>query len=1008
MSAAQTVRPAVVFSLGFVYNWKIGGYDFMEYMSRPEAFCADRHIGDEEYDPKNTFKGSGDFLTYMSNEEKSDGLFDSTHDLLDEEDKNVYRAYELQSRTEGCPKYYGVMSFDNDFLIEHGLLSPDSKHLNAKRLKELGREGINALIHSNPKFEDSNVYWSAAIHTNTDNVHIHYSICEYHRLEDRRQTTAGQDLIPIASFNKLKSVVANRIIGDEHLKRIKAARDEIRTQLAAKGTREQLAELLNILPDNVLRSSKEQAGYNSRYVKRYQSAIQNVVKNIISSDPELQALANEFDVAVRNGQEIYRRIYGEGSQELYINFIKNRYADLQERLGNEVLHGVRDLYNARREHLSDNDASHRSNIDSPALRSDYEQEQPPMPAASHLSDDPIGSPWDWAYQEQGYPDATETYDPSDSDLDFLASLEVENSFSTSPTDARAYSPERPLQEHAARVHQSEKSAAGGFRLEWSDDYRAAQDIIYDKDSDTADYKQAERLLLSEGNNVLALDALAKLYATDKLEAKNTDLSQDHYRRAFEGWKAIEPTVNEKMHSYVWYRIGKCYCYGLGTEINEKQAAAYFEKAALAGNKYAAFSLANIYYYGKGVEQSYEDAFKWYSAAARKGQPFATYAVAQMYERGEYVPKNIIEASNHYRSALTGLVALEKKQPDDNIRYKIGKMYLDGKGTESQPARAVEYFKLAAKDENSRAQYELGKAYITGHGIDKDADKGLVWLEKAIKQGNTTAQLFLGQQYIKGEHIAKNTRKGIELLTEYHKNSQSDIAAYIISKAYLDESVLDKEQHYKWLTIAADEGNSNAQYKLGKAYMLGQDLPENAVEGLRLLTAAIDNDNDYARLFLGQQYLKGEHIAKNIPKGIELLTDCYARHDADILAYSIGKAYLDPTVNDWEHGCEWLTKAAEKGNQHARLRLGYEYYRREQYEDAAKWYAAAGRQFSSPLPQSKNTVLRSTPYRHRAASIDYTLRAMINEMNKNTARLLREFEYEQAQDEYRMRMNGLGY
>lgn len=901
MSAAQTVRPAVVFSLGFVYDWKIGGYDFMEYMSRPEAFCADNHIGDEEYDPKNSFKGS-DFLTYMSNEEKSDGLFDSTHDLLDEEDKNVYRAYELQSRTEeGCPKYYGVMSFDNDFLIEHGLLSPDSKHLSAKRLKELGREGINALIHSNPKFDDSNVYWNAAIHTNTDNVHIHYSICEYHRLEDRRQTTAGQDLIPIASFNKLKSVVANRIIGDEHLQRIQAARDEIRTQFAAKGTREQLAELLNILPDNVLRSSKEQAGYNSRYVKRYQSAIQNVVKNIISSDPELQALANEFDTAVRNGQEIYRRIYGEGSQELYINFIKNRYADLQERLGNEVLHGVRDLYNARCEHLSDNDASHRSNIDSPALRSDYEQEQPPMPAASHLSDEPIGSPWDWAYQEQGYPDATELYEPSNADLDFLSSLDAENSFSTSPTDARAYSPERPLQEHAVRVHQPEESAAGGFRIEWSKNYKLSQKILYDKDANTDDYRQAEQLLLSEGNNVLALDALAKLYATDKLGTKNTEMSQAYYKKSFAGWNAVELTVNDKLQGYVWYRIGKCYCYGLGTETDEEQAAEWFYKSAQAGNKYAAFSLANLYYYGKGVEQSYEDAFKWYSAAARKGQPFASYAIAQMYERGEYVPKNITEASDHYRSALTGLVALEKKQPDDNLRYKIGKMYLDGKGTEPQPARAVEYFKLAAKDENSRAQYELGKAYVTGHGIDKDAEKGLLWLEKTIKQGNTTAQLFLGQQYLKGEHIAKNTRKGIELLT-----------------------------------------------------------------------------------------------------------DCYARHESDILAYSIGKAYLDPTVNDWEHGCKWLTVAAEKGNQHAQMRLGYEYYRREQYEDAAKWYAAAGRQFSSPLPQSKNTVLRSTPYRHRAASIDYTLRAMINEMNKNTARLLREFEYEQAQDEYRMRMNGLGY
>lgn len=1006
MSAAQTVRPAVVFSLGFVYDWKIGGYDFMEYMTRPEAFCADNHIGDDEYNPKNSFSGS-DFLTYMSNEEKSDGLFDNTRDCFTDEDKEVYRAYERQSRTEGCPKYYGVMSFDNDFLVEHGLLSPDGKHLNTARLKELGREGINALIHSNPKFEDSNVYWSAAIHTNTDNVHIHYSICEYHRLEDRRQTTAGQDLIPIASFNKLKSVVANRIIGDEHLQRIQAARDEIRTQLAAKGTREQLAELLNILPNNVLRSSKEQAGYNSRYVKRYQSAIQNVVKNIISSDPELQALANEFDTAVRNGQEIYRRIYGEGSQELYINFIKNRYADLQERLGNEVLHGVRDLYNARREHLSDNDASHRSNIDSPALRSDYEQEQPPLPAASHLSDDPTGSGWKWSYQEH-FPDAPEVYEPTDDDIAYLSTLDMENTDADVPTDARAIQPSRPYKEHAARVHQSEKSAAGGFRLEWSDDYRAAQDIIYDKDSDTADYKQAERLLLSEGNNVLAFDALAKLYATDKLGEKNTELSQDYYRRAFEGWNAVEPTVREKMHSYVWYRIGKCYCYGLGTEIDEEQAAVWFEKSALAGNKYAAFSLANLYYYGKGVEQSYESAFKWYQAAARKGQPFATYAIAQMYERGEYVEKNSTEAYEHYKSALAGLLSLEKKNADDNLRYKIGKMYLDGKGTEVDAVKAVEYFKLAAKDENSRAQYELGKAYITGNGIDRDAQEGLLWLEKAINQGNSTAQLFLGQQLIKGEELTKDVAKGIEILTEYHKNNESDIAAYIISKAYLDESVLDKEQHYKWLTIAADEGNSNAQYKLGKAYMLGQDLPENAVEGLRLLTAAIDNDNDYARLFLGQQYIKGEHIAKNTHKGIELLTDCYARHESDILAYSIGKAYLDPTVNDWEHGCKWLTVAAKKGNQHAQMRLGYEYYRREQYEDAAKWYAAAGRQFSSPLPQSKNTVLRSTPYRHRAASIDYTLRAMINEMNKNTARLLREFEYEQAQDEYRMRMNGLGY
>lgn len=36
--------PAVVFSLGFTYDWAIGGYDFLEYMDRPEAFDKTRHL----------------------------------------------------------------------------------------------------------------------------------------------------------------------------------------------------------------------------------------------------------------------------------------------------------------------------------------------------------------------------------------------------------------------------------------------------------------------------------------------------------------------------------------------------------------------------------------------------------------------------------------------------------------------------------------------------------------------------------------------------------------------------------------------------------------------------------------------------------------------------------------------------------------------------------------------------------------------------------------------------
>lgn len=101
--------PAVVFSLGFTYDWAIGGYDFLEYMDRPEAFDKTRHLNDE-------YK---DFIDYMSNSEKSDGLFNAQSDLLTESDKEKYRQLETVSRDAGCPKYYGVVSFDNNFLIEN-------------------------------------------------------------------------------------------------------------------------------------------------------------------------------------------------------------------------------------------------------------------------------------------------------------------------------------------------------------------------------------------------------------------------------------------------------------------------------------------------------------------------------------------------------------------------------------------------------------------------------------------------------------------------------------------------------------------------------------------------------------------------------------------------------------------------------------------------------------------------------------------------------------------------
>ena len=69
------------------------------------------------------------------------------------------------------------------------------------------------MIDKSEKLDASNCYWVGSIHVNTGNVHIHYQLLEYHRLEDRRITykNKGQDDIEQKAFNALKTEMTHFI-----------------------------------------------------------------------------------------------------------------------------------------------------------------------------------------------------------------------------------------------------------------------------------------------------------------------------------------------------------------------------------------------------------------------------------------------------------------------------------------------------------------------------------------------------------------------------------------------------------------------------------------------------------------------------------------------------------------------------------------------------------------------------------------------------------------------------
>ena len=448
-------------------------------------------------------------------------------------------------------------------------------------------------------------------------------------------------------------------------------------------------------------------------------------------------------------------------------------------------------------------------------------------------------------------------------------------------------------EPLAEKETDESAAAIKNYIKWNDQYKKACKLIYGKDAKLNDFKKAEQLLLSESQrgNVLAVYDLGKLYSTDKLGERNEETSIAKYTRALQGFLQIEPN-SKKLKPYVQYRIGKMFCYGLGTEQDYEKAFEWFERSAKQKNKFAQFSLANLYYYGSGVEKDLSQAFLWYQRSSSQGQPYAAYSIAQMYRYGEYVTKDNDTAQRYYQQALSGFLKIENDDmANDDLFYKLGQMFKLGLGTNSDVTKAIEYFKRSAEMNNKNGFFEYGKALLTGEHIPQDTDSAVKLLEKAVKLKNINSKRFLALEYISGEHLEQDIEKGIALLTE-----------------------------------CADSGDVIASYRLGKIYLQGEIMPQNLDKAEKYLLLA--EDSEYTQYALAKLYLQEEKY--DIQKAVNYFENCAAKNHW--ASYQLGRIYLfgaKDIERDKEKAVEWFTKSANDGNEYAQDLLE----NMERYENA---------------------------------------------------------------------------
>ena len=241
-----------------------------------------------------------------------------------------------------------VYSFDNNFLEEQGLLNQKTKELDEIKIKEAIRKAMNYSIE-NLNIKES-ALWSANIHYDTDNIHIHIGMCE-------PNPTRSRGYIPKKIKNNMKSKVINHLLNfDEEYKEINKI---IRTDLA-KSVKDndiykdmKMRRLINDVIKN-LPSDSRHWHYRYNTMKPANQYLDKLTEYYIYNYryDEFKDLIDKLD----KQEEKIKHIYGENSKS-YKDYKKNKIDELYVRMGNTFLSEIKEVLKEEKEKYNKNNTN---------------------------------------------------------------------------------------------------------------------------------------------------------------------------------------------------------------------------------------------------------------------------------------------------------------------------------------------------------------------------------------------------------------------------------------------------------------------------------------------------------------------------------------------------------------------------------------------------------------------------------------------------------------------------
>ena len=383
---------------------------------------------------------------------------------------------------------------------------------------------------------------------------------------------------------------------------------------------------------------------------------------------------------------------------------------------------------------------------------------------------------------------------------------------------------------------------------------------------------------------------------------------------------------------------------------------FLRKAAEQGHAGSQRNLGLRYQNGIGVNKDMTEAVKWYRKAADQGYADAQNDLGVCYSKGWGVNKDMTEAVKWYRKAAN--------QGQVDAQFTLGFYYENGRGVSKDMTEAVKWYRKAAEQGNADAQNTLGVCYADGNGVNQDMTEAVKWYRLAAEQGNAAAQSALREiannpprkdepkkqppQSYQNMEGGKQENE-LDSLREAAEQGEREAQKKLGYRYYSGDGVSqDMTEVVKWYRLAAEQGSALAQCNLGNCYYNGEGVDKDMAQAVKWYRAAAEQGNAQAQCNLGNCYYYGKGVGKDMAQAMKWYRA--AAEQGNILAQNnLGNCYYygRGVSKDMTQAVKWYRAAADRGEPLAQCNLGNCYFLGsgvgKDLKKAMKWYRLAAEQ-----------------------------------------------------------------